>query len=94
MSGHMGKLLYCLCLTRRRGLHIVRDHFFSKSHLSLIPSLLLSKCDPLRWARIWCLDADLEVAASILFTLDNGKTGRFRCGTCQFFGCKFTTGVL
>ena len=70
MSGHMGKLLYCLCLTRRRGLHIVRDHFFSKSHLSLIPSLLLSKCDPLRWARIWCLDADLEVAASILFTLD------------------------
>ena len=25
---------------------------FFKSHLSLIPSLLLSKCDPLRWARI------------------------------------------
>ncbi len=32
---------------RRRGLHVVRDDFFSKSHLSLAPSLLLSKCDPL-----------------------------------------------
>ena len=46
---------------RRRGLHIVRDDFFSKSHLSLIASLLLSKCDPLCWARIWCLDTEREV---------------------------------
>ena len=38
-----------LPLPRRRGLHIVRDDFFmlrSKSHLSLIPSLLLSKTKP------------------------------------------------
>ena len=41
---------------RRRGLHIVRDDFFmlrSKSHLSLISSLLLPKSNPLRWASIW-----------------------------------------
>ena len=40
---------------RRRGLHIVRDDFFlrSKSHLSLISSLLLSKSNPLCWASIW-----------------------------------------
>ena len=38
---------------RRRGLHIVRDDFFIKSHRSFIPSLLLSKSNPLRWASIW-----------------------------------------
>ena len=38
---------------RRRGLHIVRDDFFSKSHLSLIPLLLLSKLNPLHWASVW-----------------------------------------
>ena len=63
---------------RRRGLHIVRDDFFSKSHLSLIPSLLLSKCDPLRWARIWCLATDLEVVALILFTLDTLSRTAYR----------------
>ncbi len=38
---------------RRRGLRIVRDDFFSKSHRSFTPSLLLSRSDPLRWAPIW-----------------------------------------
>jgi len=63
---------------RRRGLHIVRDDFFSKSHLSLISSLLLSKCDPLRWPRIWCLATDLEVVALILFTLDTLSRTAYR----------------
>ena len=42
----------CSLFPRRRGLHIVRDDFFIKSHLSLIPSLLLSESNTLRWASI------------------------------------------
>ena len=43
-----GRLRFSPSPPRRRGLHIVRDDFFLriKSHLSLIPSLLLSKAKP------------------------------------------------
>ncbi len=41
------------CATSSRTSYRSRRHFFQKCHLSLTPSLLLSKSDPLRWAPIW-----------------------------------------
>lgn len=38
---------------RRRGLPIVRDDFFRKSHRTSISWLILFKSNPLRWASVW-----------------------------------------
>lgn len=50
--------------TSSRTLYRSRRRFLfqSKRHLSLTPSLLLSNCDPLRWARSWFPSGQNEYA--------------------------------
>ena len=52
--------------TSSRTAHRSRRRFLfpSKRHRSFTPSLLLSNCDPLRWARSWC--AALRAAFSLV----------------------------
>ena len=56
---------------RRRGLYIVRDDFFIKSHRLFIPSLLLSKPNPLRWASVWlgCKPENFSIHTVAIFHL-------------------------
>ena len=66
---------------RRRGLHIVRDDFFmllGKSHLSLIPSLLLSKIKPARPLHASSTTSALRCAGLyFVFSCKSRDTGHF-----------------